>query len=68
MTNGDYIRQLTDCQLADVLTDLAALECKIQFCQNLPECDDAMETGYEIPAEKCKNCMLHWLQQPVRCT
>ena len=65
MTNADRVRAMSDVELAEHLYAYATLEQQIQFCQNLPECDKILDTGDEIPDEKCMNCLMEWLRQPA---
>lgn len=35
-----------------------------KYCKSLPECDQALKTGADIPQEKCMQCLIDWLNQP----
>ena len=61
MTRGDKFRSMTDDQIVDAAFDSEIDDC-IDFCQNLPECDNPDGT---IPEERCKKCMLEWLQEDL---
>ena len=59
-SNGDVIRQLSDEELAVLVYKLS--DC---WCQNLPECKEALDSLNEIPEEKCLACALAWLRKPA---
>lgn len=59
MTRGDKFRSMTDEQIVDVMFD-TEMDDLIDFCQNLPECDNP---DGKIPEERCKKCMMEWLQE-----
>ena len=60
-TNAEYIRALDDKALAAFLIGLSI---NAQFCRNLQVCDDDLGNAREIPAKRCVDCMLYWLQDP----
>lgn len=65
MTNVDYIRSLTDEELAELLLSRLIIDPQqIPFCKGSTECDALCDAGAEIPIEKCQACMLRWLQEP----
>lgn len=70
-TNGDKIRQLiatSDRQLAKVLRELdeaGDLAERINYCRELPECDEILARNEYVPSEKCLQCLAHWLGQPA---
>lgn len=64
-TNGDWIRSLSDEELADILMGNADLAEQIPFCQNLPECQAMLDGDEIIPEARCAGCMLTWLKQTV---
>lgn len=53
MTNGDYVRMLSDTEMAKILM------CPKQF-------DEDYETGCEQNNPKCIQCTLRWLEQERR--
>ena len=64
-TNADRIRAMSDEELAALLYQFNNLEDNVPFCQDLPECNALLDTEAGIPEEKCKQCLLTWLQQPA---
>ena len=66
MTNSDRVRAMSDEKLAKAINLLAEGESVIQYCRNLPECDEDLERDTVIPLDRCEKCALHWLQQPVK--
>lgn len=60
-TNADRIRAMTDAELAQMLC--AGVD--IQFCHNLPECAELLDTDDGVPEEKCMGCLMAWLRQPA---
>ena len=60
-TNADRIRAMTDEELVDMLYCADSLG----WCKNLPECYRLLDTDDGVPDEKCKACLLKWLQQPA---
>ncbi len=65
-TNADRIRAVSDEELADLMMGLVDLDDQINYCQNLPECDELLETEDGIPEHKCRDCLLKWLRQPAK--
>jgi hypothetical protein len=65
ITNADRIRAMSDKELAKMLSGFCILDSPIPFCQNLPECEDLLDTEDGVPEEKCIGCLLNWLQQPA---
>ena len=61
-TNADRLRAMSDEELADFLN----IGVEERFCRNLEECGIALDQECEIPAEKCRQCALAWLQQPAQ--
>lgn len=59
-TNADRIRAMSDQELAAYWTDNHD-----NFCQNKPECGEALNRDELIPDEWCVHCALAWLQKPV---
>ena len=64
-TNAENIRSMSDEELTENLYCFTDIDCKIPYCQNLAECEKLLDTEDGIPAEKCKRCLLEWLQQPA---
>ena len=60
MTNADRIRAMDDQELAAYWA-----ENHDNFCQNKPECGEALNRDELIPDEWCVACALAWLQKPV---
>ena len=56
---------MSDEELANVMIQLADLDCRISFCKNLPECEALFDTEDGIPLSKCERCLCDWLQQPA---
>lgn len=67
MTNLERFRALTDKEVATFM--MAANDCElyIPFCQNKAECQDALDGGI-IENERCKECMMDWLNKPMEDT
>lgn len=61
MTRGDKLRSMTDEQIVDAVFDSEIDDC-IDFCKNRPECYNSDGT---ITEERCKKCMLEWMQEDV---
>ena len=59
-TNADRIRAMSDQELAAYWA-----ENHDNFCQNKPECGEALNRDELIPDEWCVACALAWLQKPV---
>ena len=57
MTNGDYIRQMSDEELADFIQD----DISLNFCRELKECIDALDNG-GVDLARCRQCALLWLR------
>ena len=60
-TNADRIRAMSDEALAEMLYCADSLG----WCKNLPECYRLLDTPDGVPEEKCKACLVEWLQQPA---
>ena len=60
-TNADRIRAMTDEELAEMLYCADSLG----WCKNLPGCYRLLDTPDGVPEEKCKACLVKWLQQPA---
>ena len=65
MTNGDRIRAMTDEELAHCMIGIPDMDSQVGFCQNLPKCEELLDTEDGIPSSMCKKCLLKWLQQPA---
>lgn len=64
-SNADRIRAMRDEELAKGMLQLVDLDDRIRYCKDLPECQKALDDDVEIPADRCKSCLLSWLQQPA---
>ena len=64
-TNADRIRAMSDEELAQQLLLFTDLDDRIRYCKDLPECQKALDDDVEIPADRCRSCLLSWLQQPA---
>ena len=62
-TNADRIRAMSDEELAQQLLLLTDLDDRIHYCKDLPECLKDLYDDVEIPADRCRRCLLSWLQQ-----
>lgn len=62
LTNADRIRAMSDEELARILYDCDSLG----YCNSPPECGALLDTDKGIPEEKCIDCVLKWLRQPVK--
>lgn len=62
-TRADRIRAMSDQELAAYWADTHD-----NFCQNKPECGEALNRDELIPEEWCVACALAWLRQPVEGT
>ena len=60
-THADRIRAMTDEELAEMLYCADSLG----WCKDLPECCSLLDTPDGVPEEKCKACLVKWLQQPA---
>lgn len=60
-TNADRIRAMSDEELVEHLY----YGFDVQYCNNDPACAKMLDTDEGIPEEKCKECVLKWLQQPA---
>ena len=65
MTNADRIRAMSDEELMETLYPLTDIEKTAPFCKGLQECVGMLANDEDIPDEKCKACLLKWLQQPA---
>lgn len=46
------------------LIDLATnLDLGQLYCKNYDKCNEMLETDNEIPASKCRKCLIDWLKQ-----
>lgn len=63
-THGDSIRAMTDQALAMWMLGLIEETGVPRYCRNLPECNRDLDEDREIPLERCRECLVHWLQQP----
>ena len=63
ITNGDWIRQMSDKELAKHM--LATCD-SLPFCKEKLECEEALERDEEIPEGSCIECMLEWLKKPYK--
>ena len=61
---ADKIRAMSDEELAVEMIGIG-IDNHIAFCQNRKECLDAVARLEIIPAKKCKECLVAWLQQPA---
>lgn len=61
-TNADRIRAMTVEELANKIYWYHSGSVGIPFCQNRPECNEALERDGDIPDENCIACMVCWLQ------
>ena len=64
-TNADRIRNMSDEELAKWLIQMSEGDDRIKFCKSRPECNADLDEDREIPQERCAECMLDWLCQPV---
>jgi hypothetical protein len=65
-TNADRIRALSDEHLANYLYQFTDIDCRIGFCQNLPKCEELLDTEDGISTDSmCKKCLLDWLRKPA---
>lgn len=67
MTRLERIRSMESGGMADLLLRVADFEPRgIDFCQNRPECQEALDAvpqeGNE-PELPCRECMVAWLQE-----
>lgn len=65
MTNADRIRAMSDEELAHIMIQFTDLDSRIGYCAELPECHALLDTEDGIPASKCEQCLINWLQQPA---
>ena len=64
-TNGEWLREMSDPELADLLLSFSDLDEKIGFCKADPKCEALMEREEEIPPAWCKACVVKWLRSPA---
>ena len=65
ITNADRIRSMSDEQLAAIIVSEPIAE-KIPFCKNKVECNQMLDSDFDIPESACAACALDYLQQPVK--
>lgn len=65
VTNADRIRAMTDEELAHCMIGVSDMDSQVGFCQNLPKCEELLDTEDGIPSSMCEKCLLKWLQQPA---
>lgn len=64
-SHADRIRAMSDEELMETLYPLTDIEKIAPFCKGLQECVGMLANDEDIPDEKCKACLLKWLQQPA---
>lgn len=62
MTNGDYIRQMTDDQLVSLLKWGSVFECGI----DVPECDEGCELYEELSPGCALKCSFEQKEKAIR--
>lgn len=67
-TNADRIRATRDVELANIMIQFTDIDCRIDFCQGLPECAVLLDTEDGIPLAKCERCLYEWLRKPAEQT
>lgn len=58
VSRGDWIRVMSNAQLARVLATKS--DC---YCRNTEECDQMMDEYGGVPIEKCICCAIDWLRE-----
>lgn len=61
-TNADWIRSMTDEELAELLYSLQTEDLDGMFCKTEDKCEEMMDSGDEIPKSMCKQCLVKWLK------
>ena len=64
LTRAELIRQLTDEEMADLITRCFDV-VDLGYCQNRQECEEMIKTG-TTPTEWCRACLLEWLKAPAK--
>lgn len=65
-TNADRIRAMSDDELAAAIYQLINYADPASwFCKGAKGCDEALNSGDDIPAEQCIVCLKERLQQPA---
>lgn len=65
ITNADRIRAMSDEELAVFIRRTVNLDGP-NYCVNLPECNELLETTDGIPDEKCRACLMNWLRAEAK--
>lgn len=65
MPMADYIRSMSDEELARMLMMAHDGEIHIPFCKNKDECFYALDHNKDIKDSECLRCMIDWLKQPA---
>ena len=60
MKNKEWIRGMTDAELAEVVTGLVDFD---GYCRGLPECYGDLDAFRDIPPERCRGCAMLWLEE-----
>ena len=65
MTRGDEIRAMDDKALARFIMQIEELEGP-KYCQERPECGEALESTEGIDNDQCAQCLEQWLGREAR--
>lgn len=64
MSTFDKIRALDDEAMVDFIYRLVQMgDISGLYCVNREECLEAMDLDHDIPAERCRRCLLDWLNK-----
>ena len=64
-TRIECIRSMSVEELADAIMENDELAVSLDFCQSFKECKEIIGVGDMISDEKCKKCLIKWLNSPV---
>ena len=64
-TRADYIRSMSDEELAKAITAIPSCDENIPYCPSRTDCIERIGTEEGIPEGECFKCLVAWLQQPV---
>ena len=62
MKNKEWVRGMTDEELADFLLEFSDSDELLHYCRNLAECGEDLNADREIPLERCRGCVMLWLE------
>ena len=63
MKNREWVRGMTDEELADFLLGFADGDDRLHYCRNLSECHEDLNAFRDVPPERCRGCVMLWLEE-----